>query len=55
MLAKKYNAEKFLNERLASGGKITYYAGVFELYNPFPIIEKWEERLEKKLRQHINK
>lgn len=51
MLAKKYNAEKFLNERLGAGGKITYYAGVFELYNPFPIIEKWKERLEKKLNQ----
>ena len=49
MLAKKYNAENFLNDRLATGGKITYYAGVFELYNPFPIIEKWEERLDKKL------
>lgn len=47
-LAKKYSAEDFLNARLESGGKITYYNGVFELYNPFPIIEKWKERLEKK-------
>lgn len=48
-LAEKYNATDFLNQRIDSGGKITYYNGVFELYNPFPIIEKWEERLNKKL------
>lgn len=49
-LAEKYNATDFLNQRIDSGGKITYYNGVFELYNPFPIIEKWEERLNKKLK-----
>ena len=47
-LAKKYGAEQFLNERINNGGKITYYHGAFELYNPFPIIEKWQERLKKK-------
>ena len=49
-LAQKYNAVDFLNQRIESGGKITYYNGVFELYNPFPIVEKWEERLNKKLK-----
>jgi hypothetical protein len=49
-LAQKYNAVDFLNQRIESGGKITYYNGVFELYNPFPIVEKWEERLKKKLK-----
>ena len=49
-LAEKYNATDFLNQRIDSGGKITYYNGIFELYNPFPIIEKWEERLNKKLK-----
>lgn len=48
-LAKKYGAESFLNERINNGGKITYYHGSFELYNPFPIVEKWQERLKKKL------
>lgn len=51
VLAKKYNAEKILDEKLAAGAKISYYVGVIELYNPFPIIEKWKERLEKKLNQ----
>ena len=46
-LAEKYSATDFLNERIQNGGKITYYNGVFELYNPFNIIEKWEERLRK--------
>lgn len=49
-LAQKYNAVDFLNQRIESGGKITYYNGVFELYNPFSIIEKWKERLNKKLK-----
>lgn len=47
MLAKKYKAEAFLQERLDLGGKITYYNGVFELYNPFTILERWEKRLSK--------
>ncbi len=46
-LAVKYNAVNFLNERLNSGGKITYFSGVFELYNPFTIVERWKERLNK--------
>ena len=49
-LAKKYNAVEFFNQRLDGGGKITYYSGVFELYNPFSIIDKWEERLSKKMK-----
>ena len=48
-LAKKYGAESFFNERISNGGQITYYHGSFELYNPFPIVEKWQERLKKKL------
>ena len=49
-LAKKYNAVEFFNQRLEGGGKITYYSGVFELYNPFSIIDKWKERLNKKMK-----
>lgn len=44
-LARKYNAEEFAEERIAHGEKITYFMGVFELYNPYPIIDKWKERL----------
>lgn len=46
-LADKYNCTPYLNERINNGNKITYYNGVFELYNPFTIIEKWIERLSK--------
>ena len=48
-LAQKYDAVDFVNERISNGKKITYYNGVFELYNPFPIIERWEARLQKLL------
>lgn len=47
-LAKKYNATDFAIERINAGKKITYYNGVFELYNPFPIVERWKERAVKK-------
>lgn len=47
MLARKYGKEDFAIERIESGKKITYYSGLYELYNPFPIIEKWKPRLEK--------
>lgn len=47
-LAQKYNATDFATERIDNGKKITYFNGVFELYNPFPIVEKWQERAEKK-------
>lgn len=47
-LAKKYNATDFAMERINAGKKITYYSGVFDLYNPFPIVEKWKERASKK-------
>ena len=46
-LAKKYNALDFALERINGGKKITYYNGVFEIYNPFPIVERWEARLQK--------
>ena len=46
-LADKYGAIEFLSQRVNEGKKITYYSGVFELYNPFPIIDEWEKRLAK--------
>lgn len=48
-LAYKYHAVEFAQERINNGKKITYYNGLFELYNPFPIVEKWELRLQKLL------
>ena len=46
-LADKYGAIEFLSQRVNDGKKITYFSGVFELYNPFPIVEEWEKRLAK--------
>lgn len=40
ILAAKYGAQDFFNERVRTSKKNTYYNGVFELYNPFTIIEK---------------
>lgn len=53
-LAHKYHAVEFAQKRINNGKKITYYNGLFELYNPFPIVEKWELRLQKLL-DKINK
>lgn len=47
MLAKKYNAVEFAQERIDNDKKITYYMGAFDLYNPYTILEKWEERHKK--------
>ena len=46
-LARKYNAVEFAKSRIENNKKISYYSGVFELYNPFTIIPKWEMRLQK--------
>lgn len=40
---KKSKAMEYIN----NNKKIFYYGGAFELYNPYPVIEKWEKRLEK--------
>lgn len=46
-LARKYNKYDFAKDRVDNEKKITYYNGAFELYNPYPIISKWQERLNK--------
>ena len=46
-LAKEYSMESKALEYINKNKKIFYYGGAFELYNPFPIIKKWEERLAK--------
>lgn len=46
-LAKKYGKYDFWKERVSEAKKITYYNGIFELYNPYPCVEKWRKRLKK--------
>lgn len=44
-LAQKYDKLSFAKELIATNKKIFYFGGAFELYNPYTIIEKWEQRL----------
>ena len=46
-LSKKYGMENKAMEYINANKKIQYYGGAFDLYNPYPIINKWKERLEK--------
>ncbi|MBA7478682.1 hypothetical protein ES707_14110 [subsurface metagenome] len=46
-LAREYGMEDKTADYINEKRKIFYYGGAFELYNPFPIIKKWEKRLEK--------
>lgn len=47
-IAKKYGKLDFAEDYIKNEKKITYYGGAFELYNPYPIIEKWKTRLSTK-------
>lgn len=46
-LSDKYKVKSIKGIPLADYGKISYYGGAFELYNPRPIIEKWQCELTK--------
>lgn len=46
-LAKKYGMESKALEYIDADKKIQYFGGVFDLYSPYPIIDKWKSRLEK--------
>ena len=46
-IAKKYGMEEKALEYINADKKIFHYGGAFELYNPFPVIKKWEKRLKK--------
>jgi hypothetical protein len=46
-LATKYGKLDFAKKRINNDEKISYYGGAFELYNPYTIISKWKERLDK--------
>lgn len=48
-LATKYGKLEFAEDRINQGKKITYFSGIFDLYNPYPIIDKWEIKLQKLL------
>lgn len=52
--AREYNMESKALEYINNGKKIFYYGGAFELYNPFPIIKKWEKRLLKMKDKPLN-
>jgi hypothetical protein len=54
-LATKYGKLDFAKERINNDKKISYYNGAFELYNPYTIISKWEERLNKIHKYENNK
>ncbi|MEN6619595.1 MAG: hypothetical protein ABFC28_08925 [Rikenellaceae bacterium] len=45
--SKKFGVEDKTIEYLNEEHKILYYGGAFDLYNPYPIINLWKERLEK--------
>lgn len=47
LLSRKYGMEHMALEYINSNKKIQYYGGAFDLYNPFTIIDKWKEKLEK--------
>lgn len=44
-LAQEFNMLDKALEYINNDKKVFYYGGVFELYNPYPIIEKWKARL----------
>ncbi|MFH1942078.1 MAG: hypothetical protein ABIL68_08220, partial [bacterium] len=46
-LAQEYNMTAKAREYIGAKKKIYYYGGAFELYNPFTIIDRWQERLNK--------
>lgn len=46
-LASKYRQLDKALEYIDNYKKVHYYGGAFELYNPYPIVSKWEERLKK--------
>lgn len=46
-LAAKYGKTEFWNERCRDGKKISYYGGAYELYNPYPCVEKFKQQLDK--------
>ena len=47
VLARKYRKEEKALEYINADKKIQYYGGAFDLYNPFPIILKLREKLDK--------
>ena len=44
-LGAKYGKLEYVYQMINENKKIFYYGGAFELYNPFTIISKWEQKL----------
>ena len=51
-LAKEFNMEDKANEYIQNNKKIFHYGGAFELYKPYPIIDKWKDKLSKLVQQN---
>jgi hypothetical protein len=51
-LAQEFKMMDKALEYITNDKKVFYYGGAFELYNPYPIIEKWKVRLTK-LKEYI--
>jgi|SRR5665647_316364 len=47
LLSEKYGMENKAIEYINANKRIQYYGGAFDLYNPYPEIIKWQERLKK--------
>lgn len=47
LLASKFGMENKAFEYINADKKIQYYGGAFDLYNPYPIISKWKEKLDR--------
>lgn len=46
-LGAKYGKLEYVDQMINENKKIFYYGGAFELFNPFTIISKWEQKLSK--------
>lgn len=46
-LGTKYGKSDYVHQIINDNKKLFYYGGAFELYNPFPIISIWEQKMPK--------
>lgn len=46
-LARRHNASDFAEKYINEGKSISYYGGRFVIYDPYNVLTKWEERLNK--------
>ena len=46
-LAEKYGKKEFALNLINNNKRIQYYGGMYDLYNPYPFIDKWNLKLDK--------